>query len=35
MHANLSLFSGDKNVFWDESAPLQLSETARQFMAGL
>ncbi|CAM5181206.1 Glutamine synthetase OS=Ureibacillus acetophenoni OX=614649 GN=SAMN05877842_10411 PE=3 SV=1 [Ureibacillus acetophenoni] len=35
MHANLSLFSGDKNVFWDESAPLQLSETARQFMAGI
>ncbi|MFY3792831.1 type I glutamate--ammonia ligase [Ureibacillus sp. MALMAid1270] len=35
MHANLSLFSGDKNVFFDESAPLQLSETARQFMAGI
>ncbi|SOC38080.1 type I glutamate--ammonia ligase [Ureibacillus acetophenoni] len=35
MHANLSLFSGDKNAFWDESADLQLSETARQFMAGV
>ncbi len=35
MHANLSLFSGDKNVFFDESADLQLSETARQFMAGI
>lgn len=35
MHANLSLFSGNKNVFFDESADLQLSETARQFMAGI
>ncbi|MCP1144246.1 type I glutamate--ammonia ligase [Lysinibacillus endophyticus] len=35
MHANLSLFSGDKNVFFDETANLQLSDTARQFMAGI
>ncbi|MDM5333273.1 type I glutamate--ammonia ligase [Ureibacillus composti] len=35
MHANLSLFSGDKNAFYDEGADLQLSDTARQFMAGI
>lgn len=35
MHANLSLFSGNKNVFFDENADLQLSDTARQFMAGI
>ncbi|KGR74110.1 type I glutamate--ammonia ligase [Ureibacillus sinduriensis] len=35
MHANLSLFSGDKNVFFDEDAELQLSKTARSFMAGI
>lgn len=35
MHANLSLFSGDKNVFFDEDADLQLSKTARSFMAGI
>lgn len=35
MHANLSLFSGNKNVFYDENANLQLSDTARQFMAGI
>ncbi|MFC7685157.1 type I glutamate--ammonia ligase [Ureibacillus sp. GCM10028918] len=35
MHANLSLFSGDKNVFFDEDAELQLSDTARSFMAGI
>jgi len=35
MHANLSLFSGDKNAFYDEGADLQLSDTARQFMAGV
>ena len=35
MHANLSLFSGDKNVFFDENADLQLSDTARSFMAGI
>ena len=35
MHSNLSLFSGDKNVFWDQEADLELSDTARQFMAGI
>jgi len=35
MHSNLSLFSGDKNAFWDPEADLELSETARQFMAGI
>ncbi|MFJ8235117.1 type I glutamate--ammonia ligase [Ureibacillus sp. NPDC094379] len=35
MHANLSLFSGDQNAFYDEGADLQLSDTARQFMAGV
>lgn len=35
MHFNLSLFQGDKNAFWDEGADLQLSKTARSFMAGV
>ncbi len=35
MHFNLSLFKGDKNSFWDEGADLQLSKTARSFMAGV
>ena len=35
MHFNLSLFEGDKNAFWDEGSDLQLSETARQFLAGV
>jgi glutamine synthetase len=35
MHFNLSLFEGDKNAFWDEGADLQLSETARKFLAGV
>ena len=35
MHFNLSLFQGEKNAFWDESAELQLSQTARQFLAGV
>ncbi|OCS92437.1 type I glutamate--ammonia ligase [Caryophanon latum] len=35
MHFNLSLFNGDKNAFWDEGAELQLSHTARHFMAGV
>ncbi|MDI7741436.1 type I glutamate--ammonia ligase [Lysinibacillus fusiformis] len=35
MHSNLSLFSGDKNAFWDPEADLELSDTARQFMAGI
>ena len=35
MHFNLSLFQGEKNAFWDEGADLQLSKTARQFLAGV
>jgi glutamine synthetase len=35
MHCNLSLFSGDKNVFEDASTELGLSETAMQFLAGV
>jgi len=35
MHFNLSLFKGKENAFFDENAELQLSETARQFMAGV
>ena len=35
MHFNLSLFEGDKNAFWDEGADLQLSDTARSFLAGV
>lgn len=35
MHCNMSLFKGNKNVFFDEDGEMQLSETAYQFMAGL
>ena len=35
MHCNLSLFNNGQNVFYDEKADLQLSETARQFIAGI
>ncbi|WP_342525775.1 type I glutamate--ammonia ligase [Chryseomicrobium sp. FSL W7-1435] len=35
MHFNLSLFNGKENAFFDENADMQLSETARQFMAGV
>jgi glutamine synthetase len=35
MHFNLSLFQGEKNSFWDEGSDLQLSKTARSFMAGV
>ncbi|WP_102692581.1 type I glutamate--ammonia ligase [Rummeliibacillus pycnus] len=35
MHCNVSLFKGKENAFYDESADLQLSETAFQFMAGV
>ena len=35
MHFNLSLFNGNKNAFWDEGSDLQLSDTARHFMAGV
>lgn len=35
MHFNLSLFKGEENAFYDEKADLQLSDTARHFMAGV
>jgi glutamine synthetase len=35
MHCNLSLFNNGENVFYDEKADLQLSDTARQFIAGI
>jgi glutamine synthetase len=36
MHCNLSLFKeGGVNAFFDENGDLQLSETARQFIAGI
>lgn len=35
MHCNMSLFKDGKNVFFDEDGPMQLSETAYQFLAGL
>jgi glutamine synthetase len=34
MHCNMSLFKDGKNSFFDENGELQLSETARQFLAG-
>jgi glutamine synthetase len=34
MHCNVSLFKDGVNVFFDEKAPMQLSETATQFIAG-
>ena len=35
MHFNLSLFQGDTNAFWDEGEELQLSKTAKHFLAGV
>lgn len=35
MHCNMSLFKGKQNMFLDEDGPLQLSETAYQFIAGI
>lgn len=35
MHTHLSIFNGDRNVFFEEGAPHHLSDTARQFMAGV
>jgi len=35
MHCNISLFKGNDNAFFDPKAPLQLSETAYQFIAGV
>ncbi len=35
MHTHLSLFEGDQNAFHDPTDPLNLSKTARAFIAGL
>jgi len=35
MHTHFSLFEGDRNAFYEASAPLQLSDIARKFIAGL
>lgn len=35
MHTHLSLFEGDRNAFYEAGSPMQLSSTARSFMAGL
>lgn len=35
MHCHLSLFRGEENAFYDESDKLGLSDTARQFIAGI
>lgn len=35
MHCNLSLFKNGENSFYDPSADLQLSDTAREFLAGI
>lgn len=35
MHTNMSLFKDGKNVFFDENGPLQLSNTAYSFIAGV
>src|SRR4051812_31145493 len=35
MHCNLSLFKGDENAFYDEYGPLEMSDTARNFLAGI
>ncbi|MFS0782200.1 type I glutamate--ammonia ligase [Bacillus sp. 1P06AnD] len=35
MHCNVSLFNGKENVFYDTEGNLELSDTARQFIAGI
>ena len=35
MHCNLSLFKGKENAFYDPEGELQISDTARSFMAGI
>jgi glutamine synthetase len=35
MHVNCSLFKDGQNAFYDESKPLQLSDTARYFIGGI
>lgn len=35
MHANVSLFRGDENAFFDPGTPMNISDLARSFVAGL
>ncbi|MFS0645592.1 type I glutamate--ammonia ligase [Siminovitchia sp. 179-K 8D1 HS] len=35
MHCNLSLFKGGENAFYDANGPLEISDTARNFLAGI
>lgn len=35
MHCNLSLFKGNENAFYDPNGDLELSDTARSFIAGV
>lgn len=35
MHCNLSLFRSDENAFYDPNGPMELSETAYHFLAGI
>ena len=35
MHTHVSLFKGEENAFYDPTAELNLSETGRQFVAGI
>ncbi|OZU88593.1 type I glutamate--ammonia ligase [Virgibacillus indicus] len=35
MHCNLSLFRGSKNAFYDSNGQLEISNTARNFLAGI
>ena len=35
MHCNLSLFKGGENAFYDKDGELELSDIARQFVAGI
>jgi glutamine synthetase len=35
MHCNLSLFTGGKNAFYEPAGDLEMSDTARQFIAGV
>ncbi|MCC3358141.1 type I glutamate--ammonia ligase [Bacillus sp. REN16] len=35
MHCNLSLFKGEENAFYDPNGELEMSDTARSFLAGI
>src|SRR6476660_4857875 len=35
MHCNLSLFKGSENAFYDPNGALEMSDTARSFLAGI